>query len=101
MKLSTPTPKPTLQAWLDSASAPAKDWLATNAGTSVAYLRHIAKGRRDPGGVLALSIEQLTTTAHHATGGQLPVVPREELARACGQCEFARTCRASAAGKVL
>ena len=67
----------TLKHWMKLATAKEKELLAKKAGTSVAYLRHLAMGRRKCGTELAFKIEQVTAVTPAFL--RLEYVPKESL----------------------
>jgi hypothetical protein len=69
---------------MDSANNKEKQQLATACGTSVAYLRHLARGHgnRVPSVLLSLDIEK-TTKAMCKVNRKLPVVSCYDLAHMC------------------
>lgn len=90
-------------AWLRAATPDEQDAMAQRAGTSAAYLRHLAASedkryKREPKATLAAAIERETKAMSKASKGRLPVVYRTDLNSTCRQCEFA--CRALGEGVV-
>lgn len=86
-----------LRAWMLAATPDEHRILAERAGTSKAYLHHLAAGeasnyKREPKASLAAAIERETKAMNRASGGRLPVVYRTDLNSTCRQCEFARKC---------
>ena len=69
----------TLKDWMKLATAKEKEVLAKKAGTSVAYLRHIAMGRRHCGIELSFEIEKATAVLPAFIARKLPVVYKETL----------------------
>lgn len=86
-----------LRAWMLAATPDEHRILAERAGTSKAYLHHLAAGeatnyKREPRASLAAAIERETKAMNRASGGRLPIVYRTDLNSTCRQCEFARRC---------
>ncbi len=86
-----------LRAWMLAATPDEHRLLAERAGTSKAYLHHLAAGdtsnyKREPRASLAAAIERETKAMHKASGKRLPVVYRTDLNGVCRGCEFARKC---------
>jgi hypothetical protein len=88
-----------LKAWMDKASPKQKKRLAELASTSLGALRQAAGAWRTEGLVnvtpavakrLEIAILQVNQENPDAA---LPVVHREHLCVACGQCELALKCR--------
>lgn len=67
----------TLKSWMKLATAKEKEILAKKAGTSTAYLRHLAMGRRKCGAELSFRIEQATAIIPAFL--HLDYVPKESL----------------------
>jgi len=89
-----------LKSWMRAATAAEREQMAQRAGTSVAYLHHLAAGeetnyKREPKPGLAAAIERETKVMHKASKGRLPIVYRTDLVTACRQCEFAQRCLGS------
>ena len=86
-----------MQAWMRAATPEEKLALAQRAGTSKAYIHHLAAGtetkyRREPKAALAAAIEREAKAMHKESAGRLPLVWRTDLNSACRQCDFARRC---------
>lgn len=75
-------PNTTIKRWLARATAQQKKFLATQAGTSVNHLLHIASGRRSMGADLA---QRLSTASQRFTDTTLHLEQRS-LCRACQRC---------------
>lgn len=84
-----------LQDWMNAATPRQKKLLAERAGTTVPTLRHWAAGRRHEGRavLLAETALRLERAALHPDLAGLPPLRREDMATACGLCEFAAECR--------
>lgn len=87
----------TMKAWMQAATAAEQELLAERAGTSRAYLYHLAADdassyKREPKAKLAAAIERETKNMAKASKGRLPVVYRTDLNETCRECEFARRC---------
>ena len=84
-----------LKAWMRLASAEEQTALAKEAGTSRAYLYHLANDEaaygRGASPDLAARIEKAAAPIN-AENPRLPRLLRTDLARACRACEFARKC---------
>ena len=90
-------PDTILKQWMRRATPDERQELAHDAGTTSAYLNHMAaplgsKYRREPSPILAASIERKTVAMAKSTKGRLPAVYRTDLVAACAQCEFAQRC---------
>lgn len=88
--------------WMRAATAEEQLLLASELGTSRAYLYHWAADestsyRREPKPEQAAAIERITARMHKASNGRLPRVYRTDLVEACRQCEFAQKCLGAAA----
>ena len=86
-----------LKSWMRQATPAERSQMAERAGTSVAYLHHLAAGeetnyKREPKPALAAAIERETKLMAKASKGRLPIVYRTDLVTACRQCEFAQRC---------
>lgn len=86
-----------LMTWLRAATSAEQDLLAERAGTSAAYLRHLAAPdskayKRQPSTALAAAIERESKAMHKASKGRLPEVLRTDLVEACRECPYARKC---------
>ncbi len=65
----------TLQKFLRVATNAERELVASEAGTSVAYLYQLAGGhRKNPGAALAAGIERSTRALHKANPSRIPVV---------------------------
>ena len=92
--MTTITP---LMAWLRAATPDEAELLAQRAGTSAAYLRHLAAPddrayKRQPSVALAGAIERETRAMAKASKGRLPEVLRTDLLEACRECPYAKRC---------
>lgn len=87
----------TMKAWMQAATPAEQELLADRAGTSRAYLYHLAADdstnyKREPKAALAAAIERETKAMARASKGRLPVVLRTDLNSTCRGCDFARRC---------
>lgn len=84
-----------LKAWMRLASAQEQTLLANEAGTSRAYLYHLANDQaaygRGASPDLAARIEKAAGPIN-AENPRLPRLLRTDLASACRSCEYARKC---------
>lgn len=86
-----------LKTWMNASTHDEKKLLAERAGTSVAYLYHLAAGeekgyKREPKPALAGAIERETKAMNRASRGRLPIIYRTDLNSHCRGCDFARRC---------
>lgn len=84
-----------LKAWWQAATPEEKRRMAQLAGTSVESVHQMAGAYRTEG-ELRLTPEKargLELASKKLARKGLPVLRREILAPACGQCEFAKKCR--------
>lgn len=94
-----PTPPANLvRRWMHAASPAERAKLARLAKTTAGQLKWLAGGYRSDGKAsvsaeLAIKLEHASVILN-AANPELPVLLREQLARACGKCEFAKACRA-------
>lgn len=68
-----------LQKFIQRASQGEREMLAVMTGTSIAYLNHVAKGRRNCGADLAISIECATSIIAKQSVGRLKPISRYVL----------------------
>lgn len=84
-----------MKAWMRLASPEEQALLAKEAGTSRAYLYHLANDDaaygRGASPELAARLEKAAGPIN-AANPRLPRLLRTDLARACRACEFARKC---------
>ena len=84
-----------LKAWMRLASPEEQTALATAAGTSRAYLYHLANDKSAYGRYASPELARRLETAAvgiNALNPRLPRLLRTDLALACRECEFARKC---------
>ncbi len=91
-----------LRQWMAAATTEEQTRLAHAAGTTRAYLYHLAAPpgtsyHREPDPILAAKLEAESLAMHAETRGRLPRVYRTDLVRACALCSFARKCLGPAA----
>lgn len=87
----------TMKLWMRLASTAQQEDLAQRAGTSRAYLYHLAGGFREASPELAQRIEQASFAMHRETRRKLPKVYRTDLNSGCKACEYAARCLGPAA----
>lgn len=80
-----------LKAWLTTATESEIEKLANIAGTSVAYLHHVAKGRRKMSPQLAGKVEDGVLMLRFERRS-LPDVTRGDLCATCAQCPYFKQC---------
>jgi hypothetical protein len=90
-----------IKQWMRLATKGEQIALADKAGTTRAYLYHLAGGKdakygREPMPVLAAALEKASAEMHKANK-TLPRIYRTDLVTACRQCEFAQKCLGAAA----
>ncbi len=81
-----------VKAWMQSADRGQQEQLAKRAGTTRAYLYHLAGGFRDASPELAIAIERVSADMHRESRGRLPRLYRTDMAPACRACDFAQRC---------
>jgi hypothetical protein len=82
-----------LQNWLQAANVQERARLAKAADTSVNYLYQMAGGHRKINAPIAILLERGAVPIKYKNK-HLPDLYREDLTEACGDCEFAKKCRA-------
>lgn len=95
-------PDTILRQWMAAAKPEEQHLLAHRAGTTRAYLYHLAAPpgtsyHREPAPELAAAIERESLEMHRASNGRLPRIYRTDLVVACARCEFAQKCLGPAA----
>ena len=78
-----------LKKWLQNATVKEKRSLALYAGTSLAYLRHVAHGRRLASSDLAGRIEKATQKMECK---RLPYIRRSDISTVCKKCPYLKKC---------
>ena len=78
-----------LKTWLQKATLKEKLKLAKQSGTTLAYLRHVAYGRRLASSDLAGRIEKVTQKTESK---RLPFIRRSDLANVCRKCPYLKKC---------
>ncbi len=83
--------------WLQLATPQERTRLARLAKTTIGQVKWLAGGYRTKGKAvasaeLAIRLEHASVTLRKANA-KLPRLRREDLARACAKCEFAKACR--------
>lgn len=82
-----------LLLWLSKATISQKMQLAEEADSSVASIRLAAKGYRTEGEVdLTAEFAARLEVAAAKVGGDLPVLGREDLCKACASCPYQIKC---------
>lgn len=82
-----------LMAWFSQATADQRSRLALFSGSSVASIRLAAKGYRKEGAVdVTADFAARLEEAAARVGGDLPVVKREDLCKACATCPYQLKC---------
>lgn len=81
-----------MKAWMQAATPAQQQRLAERAGTTRAYLYHLAGGFRDASAELAQRIESASLEMQQETRGALPAIYRTDLNAACRGCDFAQRC---------
>jgi len=91
-----------IKQWMRLSTTQEQEELARLAGTSRAYLYHLAGNTdksysREPQPKLAIAIEVASATLHKRTKGALPKIYRTDLVSSCRECSFAQRCLGAAA----
>lgn len=81
-----------LKNWLIRATADEIRKLADIADTSVAYLHHVATGRRNASPELAGKIEEGVLMLRLERPA-LPDLSRGDISKTCGECPFYKHCK--------
>ena len=84
-----------LKAWMRIASPEEQKALASAAGTSRAYLYHLANDESGYGRYASPELArrlEIASVGINAMNPRLPRLLRTDLAKACRDCEFARKC---------
>lgn len=81
-----------MKAWMQAATPEQQNDLAARAGTTRAYLYHLAGSFRDASAELAQRIERAALAMQQETKGALPAIYRTDLNGACRGCDFAHKC---------
>jgi hypothetical protein len=81
-----------VKAWMQVATRGRQEQLAKRAGTTRAYLYHLAGGFRAASPELAMAIERVSAEMHRESRGRLPRLYRTDMAPVCRSCDFAQRC---------
>ncbi len=84
--------KTAMKVWMVAATVQEQEELAAAVGTTRGNLYQYAGGHRSAGAERAGAIERASAAMHKASKGRLPRLYRTDLAKACGECPFAKKC---------